>query len=145
VYLTRRYAGWKALDCRPDRLERTSAPAHKAEVMDIKVTESSDGPVKVIIVGGRLDGATAPGLGERLSTTLGASNQRLLLELSELEYISSAGFRVLLLAAKRAKQSDGEIVLSGVVGPVRQLFEIGGFLNLFRICETRDEGVSLLR
>lgn len=111
----------------------------------VNLNETSDGPVKVITVRGRLDGASAPVLGERLNDTLAPASQKLLLELSELEYISSAGFRVLLIAAKRANESNGQIVLSGIAGHVRQLFEIGGFLKLFRIFGTRDEGLSALR
>lgn len=111
----------------------------------VNLNETSDGPVKVITVSGRLDGASAPVLGERLNDTLAPTRQKLLLELSELEYISSAGFRVLLIAAKRANESNGQIVLSGIAGHVRQLFEIGGFLKLFRIFGTRDEGLSALR
>jgi anti-anti-sigma factor len=112
---------------------------------DVELNESSDGAVTIIAVKGRLDSVTAPTLGERLSSTLGAPSRRLLIELSQLEYISSAGFRILLLAAKRAAESNGQIVLAGVSGKVRQLFDLGGFLDLFRICGTRDEGVAALR
>ena len=111
----------------------------------MELNESSDGSVTIIAVKGRLDSVTAPTLGERLSSTLGAPSRRLLIELSQLEYISSAGFRILLLAAKRAAESNGQIVLAGVSGKVRQLFDLGGFLDLFRICSTRDEGVAALR
>jgi anti-anti-sigma factor len=111
----------------------------------VELNESSDGPVTIIAVKGRLDSVTAPTLGERLSSALGAPSRRLLIEFSQLEYISSAGFRILLLAAKRAGESDGQIVLAGVSGKVRQLFDLGGFLDLFRICGTRDEGVAALR
>lgn len=111
----------------------------------MNLNETSDGLVKVIAVAGRLDGTTAPALGERLATSLGASSPKLLLELSQLDYISSAGFRVLLIAAKRAKECNGQVALSGVAGNVRHLFEISGFLGLFRVFGTRDEGVSALR
>jgi len=111
----------------------------------VEVNESSDGPVTIIAVKGRLDSGTAPTLGERLSSTLGAPSRRLLIELTQLEYISSAGFRILLLAARRAAESDGQIVLAGVTGKVRQLFDLGGFLDMFRICSTREEGVAALR
>ncbi len=111
----------------------------------MNLNETSDGTVKVITVSGRLDGTSAPELGERLTSTLSPSSQKLLLELSQLEYISSAGFRVLLIAAKRASESNGQIVLSGIAGHVQQLFEIGGFLKLFRVFGTRDEGVNALR
>lgn len=111
----------------------------------MNVDEAREGTVTVIVVRGRLDGVTAPTLGERLTSTLDASSPRLLLEMSQLEYISSAGFRVLLIAAKRAREHDGQIALAGIAGHVRQLFEIGGFLDLFRVFGTRDEGVNALR
>ena len=111
----------------------------------MEVNESSDGTVTIVTVKGRLDSATAPTLGERLSGALVAPSRHLLIELSQLEYISSAGFRVLLLAAKRAAETDGQIVLAGVSGKVRQLFDLGGFLDLFRICGSRDEGIAALR
>jgi anti-anti-sigma factor len=111
----------------------------------VELSESSDGAVTVIAVKGRLDSATAPALDERLSRTLAAPSRRLLIELSQLEYISSAGFRILLLATRQADASDGRIVLAGVSGKVRDLFDLGGFLDMFRICGTRDEGVAALR
>lgn len=109
----------------------------------MQLEEQSEGPVAVISVSGRLDNATAPMLGEHLSRALD-TRRGLLIELSRLEYISSAGFRVLLVAGKRARQTDVQVVLSGLSGHVRQLFEVGGFLKLFRVCATRDEGVSAL-
>jgi anti-anti-sigma factor len=111
----------------------------------VEVSETSDGAVTIVAVKGRLDSVTALTLGERLSGALAAPGRRLLIELSQLEYISSAGFRVLLIAAKRAAETDGQIVLAGVSGKVRQLFDLGGFLDLFRICTSRDEGVAALR
>ena len=109
----------------------------------MQLEEQSEGPVTVISVSGRLDNATAPTLGEHLSNVL-ESGRGLLIELSQLDYISSAGFRVLLIAAKRARQTDTQVVLSGLSGQVRQLFEVGGFLKLFRVCATRGEGLSAL-
>jgi anti-sigma B factor antagonist len=111
----------------------------------VEVNESSDGAVTIVVVKGRLDSVSAPTLGERLSGALSAPSRRLLIELSQLEYISSAGFRVLLLAARRAAETDGQIVLAGVSGKMRQLFDLGGFLDLFRICGSRDEGIAALR
>ena len=110
----------------------------------MQLEEQSYGSVTVICVSGRLDNATAPTLGEHLSKALDTP-QGLLLELSRLEYISSAGFRVLLVAAKRARQSGAQVVLAGLSGQVRQLFEVGGFLKLFRVCDTREDGLSALR
>lgn len=98
--------------------------------------------ITVLQVKGRLDSTTSPALGERLSTILDTSKARLLVDFSQLEYISSAGFRVLLQAAKRADQNTAKLVLCGVSGKVRQLFDLGGFLDLFSITGTREEGIT---
>lgn len=109
------------------------------------VSETSEGDVRVVSVRGRLDSTTAPGFAERLSRALDEPKRRLLIDFSQLEYISSAGFRVLLVAARQASETDGAIALSGVAGKVRQLFDLGGFLDLFQICGTRAEGIAALR
>lgn len=108
--------------------------------MDLK--EEQTGGVTVLQVKGRIDSTTAPTFGERLTAMLGAAKARVVVDFSQLEYISSAGFRVLLLAAKRAEQNMSKLVLCGVSGKVRQLFDLGGFLDLFAIAGTRDEGIA---
>lgn len=111
--------------------------------MDLK--EEIVDAVTVVAVKGRVDSGTAPTLGARLTTLLETPSQRLLLDMRELEYISSAGFRVLLLAAKRADEAAGRIVLCGLSGKVRQLFDLGGFLDLFSIAATREDGITVIR
>lgn len=111
--------------------------------MDLK--EEILGEIIVLEVKGRIDSGTAPALGERLTGLLATSERGLVLDLRDLEYISSAGFRVLLLAAKRAEEAAGRLVLCGLSGKVRQLFDLGGFLDLFAISASRDEAVSAAR
>ena len=98
--------------------------------------------VTVVGVKGRIDSATAPALGKSLTDNLGALNMRIVLDLSQLEYISSAGFRILLVAARRAEETGSRLVLCGVAGKVKQLFDLGGFLDLFTIAATREEGIA---
>ena len=104
--------------------------------------EEKVGGVTVVVVKGRIDSTTAPMLGERLTANLEAPKVRVVLDLGRLEYISSAGFRILLLAAKRADETGSRFVLCGVSGKVRQLFDLGGFLDLFTIVGSRDEGIA---
>jgi len=108
--------------------------------MDLR--EEKVGEVSVLEVAGRIDSTTAPALGGRLTANLEAPTVRIVLDLSRLEYISSAGFRILLLAAKRADEAGSRFVLCGVAGKVRQLFDLGGFLDLFTIVGSREEGIA---
>lgn len=63
------------------------------------------------------------------------------LELSDLAYVSSAGLRSFMLAAKRAKGQDGEIVIANMQPVVREIFEISRFTLLFRVFP--DVGTAL--
>lgn len=107
----------------------------------MELKEEQIGSVLLVQIRGRLDSTTSPVLGERLTQILGDGKARLLVDFSQLEYISSAGFRVLLQAGKRADEGAAKLVLCGVSGKVRQLFDLGGFLDLFSITATRDEGI----
>ena len=111
--------------------------------MDLR--EDIAGEVTVLEVKGRIDSTTAPVLGEKLTVTLATPQRRLVLDLRQLEYISSAGFRVLLLAAKRAEEAGSRFVLCSVSGKVRQLFDLGGFLDLFPISASREEGIAAVQ
>lgn len=108
--------------------------------MDLQ--EVSIAGAKVLEVVGRVDSATAPILQQRLTALMTESGIGVVLDLGKLDYISSAGFRVLLLAAKRADQIGGRFAMCNVRGKVSQLFELGGFLDLFSIAATREDGVS---
>jgi anti-anti-sigma factor len=110
----------------------------------VEIVEGSVDQVTVLQARGRVDSTTAPRLSERLQAALGPAS-RVVLDLRDVEYVSSAGFRVLLLAGKRADSGGGRLVLSGVTGKVHQLFDLGGFLDLFLIAGSREEAVALAR
>ena len=107
--------------------------------------EDTSGDVTILEITGRIDSTTAPVLGEKLSAELATPQRRIVLDLRQLEYISSAGFRVLLLASRRAEEAGTRFALCSVTGKVRQLFDVGGFLDLFPISGSREEAITALR
>ena len=106
------------------------------------VHEERIGATALLVPRGRIDSATAPALGERLGGVLASSISALVLDLSGLEYISSAGFRVLLVANRQAQTSGVPLHLCCLPDKVRQLFELAGFLELFPIHAQIDEAVA---
>lgn len=110
--------------------------------MEIQETES--GTVTVLAIKGRIDSTNAIDLGNRLRALYAVPGRRLLLDLQELEYISSAGFRTLLIALRRAADTGGRLALCSLTARVRDLFEMGGFLDNFAIRSSRDEGLTAL-
>jgi anti-anti-sigma factor len=98
--------------------------------------------VTALAVKGRLDSTTAPVFGQKLEAIVATPHSRLVLDFGHLEYMSSAGFRVLLVAAKRAEEVGSRLVLCGLSAKVRQLFDLGGFLDLFTIVRSRDDAIA---
>ena len=109
------------------------------QINDIRV----DG-VDVIVPAGRIDTTTVGALEQRLSVLLAAPRPRIVLDFSGVEYISSAGLRVLLFAARRVQQSGGALALCAMGDAVRQVFHLAGFVPLFTICESRAEAVHAI-
>ncbi len=101
--------------------------------------------VTALLVKGRIDHATAATFGERLESFVAAPASRLVVDFGELEYISSAGFRALLVAAKRAEGVGGRLILCSLSDKVHQLFDLGGFLELFSIASSREEAIDAAR
>ena len=71
-----------------------------------------------------------------------AGAQRLVFDFTSLDYISSAGLRVVLLAGKKLRASKGKMVLVGLQDMVREVFEMSGFLALFAVAPTLEEGIA---
>lgn len=92
--------------------------------------------VLVVSVAGRVDHTNAEpfkaGLWPRLASCR-ADGDQLVLDLAGLEYISSAGLRVLMLAAREVKAREGTLVICGLQPVVREIFEISRFNVVFRV------------
>jgi anti-anti-sigma factor len=101
--------------------------------------------VTILEAHGRLDSTTAKELGDRLIALLQAGQGAIVLDLENIAYISSAGFRVLLIANRAAAEKRSKLALCGVIGEVRRLFEIGDFTGRFLICQTQADGIGQLR
>ena len=91
---------------------------------------------------GRLDSATSGGFEKSLQSIFQSVGSKAMMDFSALNYISSAGLRVVLMAAKRAKQGQGQLVLHGLQPHVREVFEISGFLKILEVTDTREAALA---
>lgn len=96
----------------------------------------------VVAVGGRLDALTALEFETRCIEWLLAGHARLVMDLSSLEYVSSAGLRSVLVVAKKARSIGGDVALFGLSGVVKEVFAISGFDSLLPVVE--DESAAAL-
>ena len=87
----------------------------------------------VIEIKGRVDSSTAPQLTQTLNKITGDGHFKLVLDMSALEYMSSAGFRALLASQRNCKRYNrGELVLVAVPVRIREALELAGFTELFK-------------
>lgn len=98
----------------------------------------------VISLQGRLDGTNSKTVESDILGRLQGGPARLALDLSLVDYISSAGLRVVLVVAKRLKQPGSAFILYGIKPHIREIFEISGFLSILDVATNRDEALAQL-
>ena len=103
----------------------------KGERKMFHVEKKSEGNNVTLVLSGRLDTSTAPGLEEEVKTGL-EGTEDLVFDLTELDYISSAGLRVLLSALKKM-QKQGSMKITNPNESVMEVFEVTGFSDVMTI------------
>ena len=111
----------------------------------MELSEVQIDSVTAVAVKGRVDSTTAGALKDRLVGLVGTGHAHLVVDFKDVDYISSAGFRTLLIASKAAEESGGRLVLCGINGEVRRLFEIGAFTEFFQILPSREEAAASIK
>lgn len=91
------------------------------------VENSKIGQVLVLSPAGRLDAETSPGLQDQIMGHIDGGDTAILLDLSSLTYVSSAGLRAILVAAKKLQEIGGRFGLCGMNEQIAEVFKVSGF------------------
>lgn len=111
----------------------------------MQIAEEKRGTVHLFTLRGRLDAATAILLEQKLMAAIQKGSLQLLLNCAVLDYVSSAGLRVLLMAAKKLKPIHGGIALSSLQPHIREVFDIAGFSTIFPIHESDEAALRTIQ
>ena len=106
------------------------------------IIEERRGVAICLTVRGRLDSITSSALEERLLSLMKEGASQFVLNLSSLDYISSAGLRVLLMVAKKLKPIHGVLALCSMQDSIREVFDLAGFSRLFPIHESEEAALK---
>ncbi len=99
----------------------------------------------MVLVKGRVDSATAPQFSKALDAIMKKDVYKIVVDMSDLEYMSSAGFRALLAAQRACKRYNrGEVVLASVPNRIHEALELAGFTELFKSFNDPLEAVGSL-
>ena len=105
--------------------------ANLSSKSSLKIDVKKDGAEYTFLLEGRLDTITSPDLESEINKAT-PDAAKLILDLAKLDYISSAGLRVLLGAAQ-AMDGKGDMIVRNLNQSVREIFDLTGFSNLFNI------------
>jgi anti-anti-sigma factor len=100
--------------------------------------------VTVIAPSGRIDTTTSGVVEQDLRRVVDSGARDLVVNFSNVDYISSAGLRVFLVIAKRMRDLKGRLVLCAMPEPVRQVFHLAGFMPLFLVEPSQDQALARL-
>ena len=105
----------------------------------MKVTTSQTGDTQIFTLSGRLDSEAAPDFERQCFEDIRSETQALILDLTGLEYLSSAGLRTILSTGKSIQAKGGKLVLCVPKGLTLQIIEASGFHKLFTVCNSLEE------
>lgn len=97
----------------------------------------------LVEVKGRLDSSTSPLLNEKLNKIMEQGRYKIVLDLSQLDFISSAGLRVFVNTQKACKRYNrGEVVLTRLPSKIKESFDLVGFTTIFKIFDDEISAVG---
>ena len=91
---------------------------------------------------GRIDGTNAKAFEEAMLGRIDAGDSNILMNFEGINYISSAGLRVLLMAAKRSSQAGGQLALCAVQDHIQEVFKFSGFADIIPIHADRPSALG---
>ena len=103
-----------------------------------------EGNAIVVSISGRLDAVTAPDYEKSIRELIDGGNICIVVDFEQLDYISSAGLRGLLLMAKLLNAKGGRACLANVKGNVRSVFDMCGFNTLFKMENSVAEALAVI-
>ena len=112
--------------------------------LSLGITELRSGKACILALNGRIDSTNADRLSGRVNMLLETGEKTLVVDFKEVLYLTSAAFRVLLVATQEAERRAASFVLCSVIGQVHELFEMGGLLESFTILASRDDALAQL-
>ena len=109
----------------------------------MELIEKNTEKCMVIGIKGRLDTINYSILEKRLMELLDQNVTKILINCSQLDYVSSSGLRILLMALKRITMVKGKFVLCNLQENIREIFEISGFTTIFEIYPNEEEALRV--
>jgi len=108
----------------------------------MNIKKEKKGEFSILKIQGRVDTVHSTDLEIEVKKLFDSGETNVILNCGEMNYISSSGLRVFLVAEKRAIATNGKLHLCNMQPAIQEIFKISGFWNLFRIFDTEEEALN---
>jgi anti-sigma B factor antagonist len=112
------------------------------EANEMEIGEKKEGNVDILSLTGRLDAYAANDVEKKINVVTEKTPISVVICMEKLEYISSSGLRVLLSALKKARKQQGDIRLACLQPYVKEVFDVAGFTQLFKMFEKEVDAIN---
>jgi len=108
----------------------------------VQISFTQSGAYGVVAVEGRIDTVSAPEFETQVLAWINQGRTRFVIDLSKLEYISSAGLRSLVVTARNAAVHGGGVCCCGLTGIVQQVFDVSGFSRILPVFDSLEAAMD---
>lgn len=108
----------------------------------VDISEDKQGDVLILHVKGRLDAISSPSAEKKVFDSINCGQYKLLLDFAGVEYLSSAGMRMLLSTTKKLKALSGKLVVCAITTNVMDVLKMSGFDHVLELAKSQDEGLK---
>ena len=108
----------------------------------MEIIEEKHEAISIFKLNGRLDSNTSQGFEKKVFDAISDGSKNMIVDFKDLDYISSAGLRVILKATKALNREEGKIMLCSMQDYVKEVFEIAGFDSFLPIVGSMDEALK---
>ncbi|MBI4962349.1 MAG: STAS domain-containing protein [Desulfomonile tiedjei] len=108
----------------------------------MQISVRKDSETLVVSVQGRMDTLSAPEFDSKMEGLFGQGEKKVVLDFGKLEYVSSAGLRSILVAAKKAKAAGGSVCCCDLQSMVKKVFDLSGFAAMVPVFDSVEEALS---
>jgi len=108
----------------------------------MEIIEEKKDTISIFKLNGRLDSNTSQGFEKKIFDAISVGSKNMIIDFNDLDYISSAGLRVILKTTKALNRQEGKIMLCSMQDYVKEVFEIAGFDSFLPIVASMDDALK---
>lgn len=108
----------------------------------VNITEKKKGDILILQLKGRLDAISSPLAEKKVFECINEGFNKLILDFAGIEYLSSAGMRMLLSTTKKLKTLSGKLVVCSIVPNVMDVLKMSGFDHVLELAKTEEDGLK---